>query len=361
MDKRYQVFVSSTFEDLQAERQEVMQALLELDCIPSGMELFPAANEDQWSLIKKVISDCDYYVVILGGRYGSIAPGGLSYTEMEYKYALEVGKPIIAFLHKDPTSIPLKKGEQTDEGRARLLAFRNQLEKRICKHWSSPSDLGSAVSRSLVRLIKAEPAVGWIRADQVAEGVAATEMLRLRKRIEELEASLQQTTENAPPGTQDLAQKDDPCKIDFTFESTSANEQWDWNYSVTITWDELLYDLGPILVEEITDRELRAAITGICESRSKEDRDADKNLEGHTYIRNFKVDEHDFQTIKIQLRALGLMVKSDLLRSVNDTATYWTLTAYGDQLVMKLRALTHEDVLNREEATNDQEDETPPQ
>ena len=49
IEKRYQVFVSSTYADLQDERQEVMQALLELDCIPAGMELFPAANEDQWT------------------------------------------------------------------------------------------------------------------------------------------------------------------------------------------------------------------------------------------------------------------------------------------------------------------------
>jgi len=41
IEKRYQVFISSTFEDLQEERQEVMRALLELDCIPAGMELFP--------------------------------------------------------------------------------------------------------------------------------------------------------------------------------------------------------------------------------------------------------------------------------------------------------------------------------
>ena len=74
MDKRYQVFVSSTYEDLQEERQEVMHALLELDCIPAGMELFPAANEDQWTLIKRVIDDCDYYLVIVGGRYGSTRP-----------------------------------------------------------------------------------------------------------------------------------------------------------------------------------------------------------------------------------------------------------------------------------------------
>src|SRR5258708_5384955 len=105
MDKRYQVFVSSTYEDLRAERQEVMQALLELDCIPSGMELFPAANQDQWSLIQRVIGECDYYIVISAGRYGSIGPTGQSYTEMEYRYAISINKPTIAFLHNDPLLI----------------------------------------------------------------------------------------------------------------------------------------------------------------------------------------------------------------------------------------------------------------
>ena len=73
MNKRYQVFVSSTYEDLQDERREVMQALLELDCIPAGMELFPASNDDQWTLIKRVIDDCDYYLLVkqyTGGKSG---------------------------------------------------------------------------------------------------------------------------------------------------------------------------------------------------------------------------------------------------------------------------------------------------
>jgi hypothetical protein len=68
MEKRYQVFVSSTFTDLKDERGAVMQALLELDCIPAGMELFPASTDDQWTLIQRVIDDCDYYLVIVGGR-----------------------------------------------------------------------------------------------------------------------------------------------------------------------------------------------------------------------------------------------------------------------------------------------------
>lgn len=132
MEKRYQVFVSSTFRDLEHERQEVMHALLELDCMPAGMELFPAANETQWNLIKKVIDDCDYYLLILGGRYGSIGPEGISYTEMEYQYALSTGKPTIAFLHRSPGKIIADKSEPSPEGKEKLQAFRTTVEKKLC-------------------------------------------------------------------------------------------------------------------------------------------------------------------------------------------------------------------------------------
>ena len=125
MDKRYQVFVSSTYEDLQDERKEVMQALLELDCIPAGMELFPASNDDQWTLIKKVIDDCDYYILIIGGRYGSTNEEGKSYTQMEFEYALSTGKPIISFLPKHPQNIPIGKSEQDGDKKEKLEALKN--------------------------------------------------------------------------------------------------------------------------------------------------------------------------------------------------------------------------------------------
>jgi hypothetical protein len=71
-----------------------MQALLELDCIIAGMELFPASNDDQWTLIKRVIDDCDYYLVIIGGRYGSTDAAGISYTEKEYDSAVEMANQL---------------------------------------------------------------------------------------------------------------------------------------------------------------------------------------------------------------------------------------------------------------------------
>jgi Domain of unknown function (DUF4062) len=190
MEKRYQVFVSSTYKDLQEERQQVMQALLELDCIPAGMELFPAADDDQWSLIKKVIDDCDYYMAILGGRYGSIGKDGKSYTQMEYEYAVSKGKPVIAFLHKDPGKIPSEKSEQTPEGKSGLAAFRQLAERKMCKYWDTPEVLGSVVSRSIIKLMSSKPAVGWVRADLVPDETASKEILMLKKKIEETSKSV---------------------------------------------------------------------------------------------------------------------------------------------------------------------------
>jgi uncharacterized protein DUF4062 len=172
MDKRYQVFVSSTYEDLKEERQAVIQALLELNCIPAGMELFPAADDDQQTLIKKVIDDCDYYLVVVGGRYGALSPSGISYTRMEYEYAVSIGKPAIGFIHKNPGSIPAEKTELSEEGRTKLNSFRDLVQQKMCKYWTTPHDLAAAVSTSLVKLKEEKPAIGWVRGDESSQAMS---------------------------------------------------------------------------------------------------------------------------------------------------------------------------------------------
>ena len=108
MKKRYQIFISSTFADLKEERNMVMQAVLERMCFPAGMELFPAIGKPQFDYIKRVIDDSDYYLLIIGARYGSMDENGVSYTEKEYDYAVSQGIPIIAFLHSDLKSVPIQ-------------------------------------------------------------------------------------------------------------------------------------------------------------------------------------------------------------------------------------------------------------
>lgn len=190
MDKRYQVFVSSTYLDLIDERQEVMQALLETDCIPAGMELFPASSDTQWDYIKRVIDECDYYILILAGRYGSLSPDGTSYTEKEYRYALDQGKPVISFLHKSPDQILVGKSESEDKGKEKLGEFRRLVQGKLCKFYATPQELGAVVSRSITQIKKSHPAVGWVKADSVIQGDSAEEILKLKREIENLEGKL---------------------------------------------------------------------------------------------------------------------------------------------------------------------------
>lgn len=342
MDKRYQVFVSSTFLDLKKERQEVMQALLELDCIPAGMELFPATNETQWDTIKKVIDDCDYYILILAGRYGSIAPDGKSYTEKEYDYAIETNKPILTFIHNDLGKIELDKSEKTPEGQEKLGKFIEKARTRLTKGWSTPAELGSVVSRSMVQLIKNEPAIGWVKADLVPDIESTKEILSLKTEIEKLKSKLAIYENIENKQIDELAQGDEQIKIQYTFQ-TSPNE---WGIGDTTihtkdfstTWNSIIANILPVCINEASEEQIKTQFNGFiknCEFDNMKNEVNDKNL----HIKNIKINNDSFQTVIIQLRALKIIHNSEKMHSIKDTATYWTLTQKGDEQLVMLRAI----------------------
>lgn len=247
MEKRFQVFVSSTFTDLVDERRQVIQALLELDCIPAGMELFQASNEDQWSLIQQVIDDCDYYVLVIGGRYGSIDASGLSYTEKEYDFAVARGKPILAFIHGAPEGIPMGKSEDSEAARKKLEAFRDKVKQKMCRFWKSAEDLGGLVSRSLVRSIKTNPTEGWVRARYASDPEA---IQKLNAQIAKLESDLSRVRTQAPPGAEHLANGADNFSVDFAYKSDVLEREFD---SVRVSWDRLFGLLAPLMYDDASE------------------------------------------------------------------------------------------------------------
>lgn len=350
IDKKYQVFVSSTYTDLQEERQEVIKALLELDCFPASMEFFPSTDDDQWTLIKQIIDDCDYYIIIVGGRYGSLSSEGISYTEKEYRYALETGKPIIAFLHSDPDSLPKKKSEIDPEAVKKLEEFKELIQKKMCKYWGNAIELGSVVSRSFIKLQKSHPAIGWVRSNLVPEKDSSIEILELTREIEKLKQQLEDTKTKAPKGSEKLAQGYDEIVLNYTCESENGTKgeygflrTFKWDAQIDTTWNDVFAQIAPLLISEINEHQIKVALNKFVEKLGSEILQKNKDAKGHQF-KSFVINEDDYQTIKVQLRALGLIVQSDKKRAISDKGTYWTLTPYGDTIMNQLRAIKREEI-----------------
>lgn len=191
MQVKYQVFISSTFKDLQDERRIVIEQILNLGHIPVGMELFQAGDETQWEYIKKRILECDYYIVIVGERYGEEGPEGKSYTQMEYEFAISNGVPVAAFpLHEDARKTWPQEKVEWDK-RHNLNEFRALCESRMAKHWKSADELGSRVVTALVEMMGRYPRVGWVRANSVATEAALSELAKLSDERRALQEELE--------------------------------------------------------------------------------------------------------------------------------------------------------------------------
>lgn len=170
-DKIYQVFVSSTYEDLKEERFAVMNALIEKNCIPVGMEHFPASNMEQFEYIKKLIDEVDYYVLIVAGKYGSIEKSSKkSYTQLEYEYAKSKNVPIASFVIQNTDVLTSTKVEKTMAKIKQLDCFKRLvMADKMCKTWLNKDELARHVLMAIDELVESSPREGWVRQSSVVK------------------------------------------------------------------------------------------------------------------------------------------------------------------------------------------------
>ncbi len=298
MNKRYQVFISSTYADLKDERAKVIQAIMELDCIPAGMEIFPAIDEEQFEFIKKVIDDCDYYILIIGGRYGSLSAEGISYTEMEYDYAISKNIKVIAFVHSSPDEIPLGKSEKDSVLRQKLQDFKDKVAtNRLIKFWKNAEELPGLVALNLPKTIKAYPAVGWIRANLTSNPEVYVELNEIRKENQVLRSQI--TINENKPEIENLAEIEDLIEVSgkHTYWNNQYHHDVESNWSKKITWGEIFALISPYLLKKPNDSYVKEKLSQAIYETIHNFVDS-----GISYIR-----DQDFQTIKIQFSALQLI------------------------------------------------------
>jgi len=191
-DKKFQIFVSSTYTDLKEERQAAVEAILSAGHIPAGMELFSAGDESQMTVIKRWIDESDIYLLILGGRYGTIEPkSGKSYTHLEFEYALEQKKPIFSVVIKEEALSKKVKimgiNAIEQENPKELKEFRAVVTSNMVEFWYDKKDIQLAIFKTLSDFTYSKELTGWVRADNVANNaLVADEIARLTKENSDL-------------------------------------------------------------------------------------------------------------------------------------------------------------------------------
>ncbi len=218
-DIKYQVFVSSTYIDLEEERDSIIKAILEMYHIPIGMEMFSAEDEDQWEIIRRTIEVSDYYILILGLRYGSKTKENISFTQKEYEYALEKNIPVLAFVMDD--NVSLSKNNRDDD-LTDINAFRDTVLKnsKMAQFWGTKDELIKNVSISLMKQIMQKPGIGWVRGDKALSSEALSqELTTIVKENRDLRAKIQELESRIIPKYPKIALSINSLVIDHQFDA----------------------------------------------------------------------------------------------------------------------------------------------
>ena len=317
VEKKYQVFISSTYTDLIAERQNITNILLMADCIPAGMEAFVASDDEQFNIIKRVIDLCDYYILIIGSRYGSInEKTQKSYTEMEFDYALSKGIPILVFAKN--INLDTETTSEDINIRNKLNEFRNRaLKDRLGGIWNSLTDLSGQVAISIMKAKAEHQRPGWVRNLGFDPENVTQELNTLRERVlalekENSELKLTTKSDNISSGI-DLSQYKtslhftEKCYV-FTSNSAPPDEA-----DVNTTLEDVFKHISVRISYPVNDGEFIELIS--------------------SYKSSYYVDSQQALIIKSQLIALGMLEEVD-----KDGDTCVKLSELGKEQMRKLNA-----------------------
>lgn len=150
------VYVSSTFEDLQECRKQVLLTLRRTGHEDVAMEYYVAGDQRPAEKCLQDVAACDVYIGVFAWRYGWVPPDDnieqRSITEMEYREAVRTGKTCLIFLLHEDAPWPRKFIDRDPE---RIETLRDELsQKRLCSFFNSVQDISSAVGLAIYEWAK---------------------------------------------------------------------------------------------------------------------------------------------------------------------------------------------------------------
>lgn len=346
MAKKYQIFISSTFQDLIEQRNQAIQAVLDMGHIPIGMEMFSAANDEQWAIISRQIEDSDYYVLVVAHRYGSMDSLGVSYTEKEFDYAVSLGVPVLAFIIEDNAPWSAAQSDSDPVIRAKLSDFKSKVKTRLVQFWRSKDELHGKISISLMKAFAAYPRTGWVRANEVAGPALTKELTRLSSENAELRDKLEKVERVR------VSQEDELHAVVRILTSNKraikvrSTKDWAAAKVVQTTLAAIFeYSAPNLLIES---------------SRLVVAQNIALGLVGTAYFSNYPIGSNIASSILADLAALDLVEESKKIHPIEDKNTYWTLTDLGKRAIKSLRRVQLEAGLSMASLERDADDTSEP-
>jgi hypothetical protein len=262
IDKRYHVFISTTGADMQPERLVLAQTLASLGFFSWGLE---ARTPLTTAFARRQIDDCDYFVLLLGSRYGELSASGVSYLHLEYIYAITKQKPILVIMHESPESRAPEIQESTKEGQRKFEDFRRQLqrERDMVVTFREPRELEVILRHAMPQLTQRYPSLGWVRPNDAPMQALQLENERLRQKNVELMASAGRTRSiagalstldeqiSAAGGGESsildvpIVRGDEIMSFDYRVHAYQDGNFRELRPRRQMTWNELLIAVGP--------------------------------------------------------------------------------------------------------------------
>jgi hypothetical protein len=327
MNSKYQIFVSSTYNDLEDQRNLVIKAILEMGHIPVGMEMFSAADEEQWSIIKRQIDASDYYVVIMANRYGSVDAAGSSFTEKEYDYAVSKGIPALGFVLEKDAPWPSSHTDTDPTPVAALGLFRDKVKKKHVSFWRTSEDLYGKCAVALMKAFTAYPREGWIRASTATSANMSAELARLSAENAFLRSKLDSQTKDEKREHDDELNrilellKGNHRPIDVWLKDATG-----WSQHGKHTLSRIFASIAPeLMVEKSTEQLAKFYALAAC------------GIDRNTLRPSWPLPSNTLKEWLADFSSLGLVDPSTRKKPAADTNEYWALTPKGKELLDRLR------------------------
>jgi len=343
-DKRYQVFISATYMDLREERGMLLQTLPSLGCLPSTFEAHTQSLSTMVN-IRRRIDECDYYLFIVGSRYGSLMPSGVSYTHMEYVYAATKQKPMFVLMHESPETRPTEFQEQSIEGKLKFNDFRKvlQRERDNIVYWRDVKDLSHALHNAIPALIRKYPTVGWSRVikgastgatSTVSNSALEKECEALKRRVKELEAEKEKWLSAGVNSPETLAKGEDLFDIQYKCKAYAGGNCQDVFGKTRLSWNELLVSFGSNLLQAQTEEFMAAKLNERLQKNALAEIQSEYP-KTHAVV-DVQITPATFNAIKMQFRVLGYIQR---VSRENDLKQWWQMTAIGERMLASIMSV----------------------